>query len=362
MRSGHAPRTPRPRVQVQGMDRWSPVLRRALISVRREFFSWPPEQQLRYRAALPDEDRAAIVRALITGLSGTEGVAAQLVRQEQEGRLPLRLQNRINELLLPLTGIGADCFYLNEYLGEGRSILEFPNLRAYDEENHDFQEGARAEEDAGYAKQPYLGSLHGCWARMLVDGRLVYLTLSMAASYLHDRISEAAADELRRRIPHRHVPGPCDGEREGELIRWDTRVDAGGHEAMLEELQDRVWDYERDRWRAMKSEWNARSLAGVYALDVSQPTESNLLCVFTDKQALDKVRFDTFMADCRAVERPVEELEVAVATEVERVHRFVAEQHQELLITFDPKVVRLRKRRKILMHPDALDNLGLDGE
>jgi hypothetical protein len=146
------------------------------------------------------------------------------------------------------------------------------------------------------------------------------------------------------------------------LIRWDTRVDAGGQEAMLDELQHRVWDYEHDRWRTLRSEWNARSLTGVYVLDVSQPAESNLLCVFTDKQALDKVRFDAFMADCRAIGRPVEELELAVAAEIERVIRFVAEQHQDLLLNFDPKIVRLHKRRKILMHPHALDGLGLDGE
>jgi len=35
------------------LDRWSAELRRALTRVRPEFFGWTPEQQLRYRAALP---------------------------------------------------------------------------------------------------------------------------------------------------------------------------------------------------------------------------------------------------------------------------------------------------------------------
>jgi hypothetical protein len=43
------------------MDRWSPELRRALTRVRPEFFGWTPEQKLRYRAALPADDYAAIV-------------------------------------------------------------------------------------------------------------------------------------------------------------------------------------------------------------------------------------------------------------------------------------------------------------
>lgn len=344
------------------MDRWSPELRRALMQVRPEFFGWTPEDQLRYRAAPPDEDRAAIVSFLVVALSGSDGAAADLLKKERERVLPLGLQNRVNELLLPLTGIGADYFYLNEYLGEGRSILEFPTLRAYDEDSHSFQERARAAEEPGYIGQPYLGALHSRWARVLVDARLVYLTLSMAASYLYDRISEAAADELRRLIPHRYVPGPHDGEHEGNFIRWDTRIDAGGQEAVLDELQHRIWDYERDRWRTLRSDWNTLSLSGVYLLDDSQPTESNLFCVFTDKQALDKVRFGAFMADCRAIERPAEELEVAVAAERERVSQFVAEQHQDLMVNFDPKIVQLRKRRRILVHPRALDDLGSDGE
>jgi hypothetical protein len=344
------------------MDRWSPELRRALTRVRPEFFGWTPEQQLRYRAALPDEDCAAIVSFLVAALAGTEAAAADLVKQEREGRLPLDLQNRVNELILPLTGIGDDSFYLNEHLGEPRSILDFPTVRAYDEDEHDFQEGVRAEEDASYEKQPYFGALHGCWARVLVGGRLTYLTLSMAAAYLYDRISEAGGDELRRQIPHRHVRGPHDGEREGDLIRWDSRVDAGGQEAMLDELQHRLWDYELERWRALKTEWDAFGLGGVYALDDSQAGESNLLCVFTDKRALDQVRFDTFMVDCRAIERPGEELEAAAAAEVERVNQIVAEQHQDLLVSFDPRIVRLRKRRKVLMHPRVIDDLaGGDG-
>jgi hypothetical protein len=69
------------------------------------------------------------------------------------------------------------------------------------------------------------------------------------------------------------------------------------------------------------------------------------------------------MADCRAIERPVEELEAAAAVEVESVNQFVAEQHQDLLVSFDPNIVRLRKRLKIFMHPRAFDDLAdVDGE
>jgi hypothetical protein len=80
-----------------------------------------------------------------------------LVKQEREGRLPLGRQNRVNELLLPLTGIGDDSFYLNEHLGERRSILDFPTLRAYDEDEHDFQEGARPRRRSTHVPDPVDG-------------------------------------------------------------------------------------------------------------------------------------------------------------------------------------------------------------
>ena len=57
------------------------------------------------------------------------------------------------------------------------------------------------------------------------------------------------------------------------------------------------------------------------------------LWVFTDKQALDKVRFDTFMADCRAIERPVEQLEAAAAVEVVLLEDFVEVDEAAALVT-----------------------------
>lgn len=45
----------------------------------------------------------------------------------------------------------------------------------------------------------------------------------------------------------------------------------------------------------------------------------------------------------------------------ERMRAFVAEQHADLVKNFDPKVVRLRKKLKVMVHPDALRDLGEDG-
>ena len=66
--------------------------------------------------------------------------------------------------------------------------------------------------------------MHSTWARCLIDRRLCYLTLSMAAWHLYSTMQEAAADEIQRILPHSYVAGPDDGKVERGLIRWDSRV------------------------------------------------------------------------------------------------------------------------------------------
>jgi len=94
-----------------------------------------------------------------------------------------------------------------------------------------------------------------------------------------------------------------DGEVEGDLIRWDSRIDAGGHESLLEELQHRVWSWEQERWRALAANWAERAVVGAYVMDGrspgDEPDERNLEIVFTEPQALGRVRFESFLAGAR---------------------------------------------------------------
>ena len=65
--------------------------------------------------------------------------------------------------------------------------------------------------------------------------------------------------------------------------------------------------------------------------------------------------------DCRRIERPLAELRALEAREAERMRAFVAEQHADLVRNFDPRVVPLRKKLKVMIHPDALRDMGDDG-
>jgi hypothetical protein len=59
--------------------------------------------------------------------------------------------------------------------------------------------------------------------------------------------------------------------------------------------------------------------------------------IFTDKTALQVVRFRHFMAECQAA------------------HRFLEESYQDILANFDTQVVKFRKKRKIIMADGVAD-------
>ena len=338
------------------IKRWRPELRRAMMRVRPEFFSWPPQEREHYGANLPEKDKHRLDQALMKELFGAR---LRWWKKDRSGgkRIPLRELNRWNEAILPLVGIGEDCFYLNQWLGENRTILDFLTLRDYDEDDYRYQEDARKQEDPSYASKPYRGNFYLSWARLFVDQKFTYATLSMAAGYLYAQIEEVAADVIKARIPHRYVPGKNHGKANGKNFRWDMRLAADGQENLLEELQHRVFDYTSARYDALLTDWDRKNKRGVYWLDTSEPQERNAHFIFTDKDALSAVGFRSFVRDCRAIERGAGELNEAIKAEDTKVKSFIIEQHQELLQTFDPKIKRLRHRRQILIHKDAFDDL-----
>ena len=142
-------------------------------------------------------------------------------------------------------------------------------------------------------------------------------------------------------------------------------MQANGQEALLEELQHRVWQ-EQFRRRSELGQLFCEQRQGTCFLDDhpwehQDPNERNLLVVFSDPDALAAVRFKSFLRDCRRIERPLAELRALEVHETKRMRDFVATQHEDLVKNFDPKVVPLRKKLKVMLHPEALRNMEDDG-
>ncbi len=127
-------------------------------------------------------------------------------------------------------------------------------------------------------------------------------------------------------IPHEYVEGKNHGKREQGGTLWDFRVDAGGMEPQLEELRRRFYEYCR--------ECHARLL-----------------------DRFDAVRFRHFFVDGLRIVGDVSELAVSLEQERTAALEFLQAQYADIRQNFDPSIVPLRKKRKIVMTNEAWEDL-----
>jgi hypothetical protein len=332
------------------------VLRRAIIRVKPEYFAWPVAEQERYRVGMPDQDAFRVEQAVLRSLFDLKVATPAQLNAALETFTPAQYL-QFNSTMLPLRGIGEDHFFLNESFGDDKSLLDFVTLYEYDYDDHCYQEQVRQDEDSTYTAKPYQGNLFHRWARLLIDGDFYYATLSSAASYLYSRIDDAGFDMMEELIPYTYVAGKDHGKREGNGIRWDRRIDAGGMEAQLEELRHRFWHYLSARYDALLQEYDGAAAKLVYFHDRSQSPEPQMDIVFSDQTALQAVRLRHFVRDCRSMLGDPQELEARAARERQATRRFLEQAYQDILQHFDPKVAKLRKKRKIILSDRAVKDL-----
>lgn len=331
------------------------ALRRAIMRVKPEYFAWPVADQERYRVGMPEQDTFRIEQAVVRSLFALQVETPAQLHAALDTFTPAQYL-QFNRTRLPLQGIGEDYFFLNEYLGD-KSLLDFATLYDYDSDDHGYQERVRQNEDSTYTVKPYQGNLFHRWARLFIDGSFYYATLSSAASYLYSRIDDVGYDMMEELIPHTYVDGKEHGKREGKGIRWDKRIDAGGMEAQLEELRDRFWQYLAARYNALLQEFDATAARRVYFRDESKPDDPQMQIVFSDQTALQAVRLRHFVRDCRAMMGDPQELEAWAERECQAVRRFLGQAYQDILQYFDPKVAKLRKKRKIILADRAVKDM-----
>jgi hypothetical protein len=72
---------------------------------------------------------------------------------------------------------------------------------------------------------------------------------------------------------------------------------------------------------------------------------------------MQQVRFRHFLRDSRAIERDPALLHERVDAEKKRLRQFLKAQRQDIEANDDPKIRRFRKKRKIIVHPDAAKDL-----
>lgn len=307
------------------------ILRHAITQVKPAYFSWPIEEQEKYRVALPPDEwfriQQIVLRALFQTEVTTEDELDATKRSLNDAQHALR-----NGTLLPLYGVGDDFFWLDENLGD-RTLLDFATLYDYDIWDHRFQEETRKDESPEYVPQMYRGSLYLACARLLIEGRFNYAMLSMAAGYLRSQIEEAGYQQMQKLIPHHHVDGERHGRRTKTGTIWDQRIDAGGMEGQLQELRSHFWSYLDARYAELRQEFDSSAATAVWMIDRSTPEENRVHFVFSDKTALQHVRLRHFVHDCRSRHLDVAMLEDATERERFEAERFLSDSYAKIADT-----------------------------
>lgn len=332
------------------------AVRRAIISVEPDYFAWPAEIQERYRATMSDKDRLRIRQVLLKVLFDIKTTS----RDDLEAALDCFNDEQyllLNSAMLQLTGIGDDYIFLNESMAENTNLLDYGTIYDYDYADHLFQESMRQKDDSAYIAKSYRGTLYYRWARLQINGVFHYANLCILAGYQYCKLEEFGFDKINEMIPHEYVDGKNHGKREGKGSIFDLRVDAGGLEAQLDELKDRYYKYLFSRSESILDDFDAKAPKRVYLVDVSRGSEPHIDIIFTDKSALQAVNFRQFMNDCQAIKGNSVELTELIEKEYQEALDFLEKSHLDIITNFDPKVVKLRKKKKIIISDDAARDL-----
>lgn len=332
------------------------ILRRAIIRAEPDYYAWSPAQQEQYRLTIPEEREFLIRQSVLRSLFGLDVDTEEAMREVLEG-FDDEQYLLLNTTLLPFQGIGDNDFFLNECFAEGVTLLDFATVGEYARHDHEFQEQARKTEDPAYEIRPFQGDLYPCWARLNIDGEFHYATIVSLARYLTDRLDNAGSERIQSLIPHRYVAGSDHGKREKGGSLWDMRVEAGGMEPQLDELERRYYEYLSNCHSRLLERFDEQGAQRVYIRRTERGVERNIVFVFSDQRALDAVRFRRFCADCQRIAGDSSELAAVIDEEEQAAFWFLEEQFRDIQKNYDPSVVPFRKKKRIIVADGALDDL-----
>ncbi len=336
----------------------SPELRKSIIKIVPDYFSWDKKRQEQYRVDTPEEDAFKINQFLLRelfnlSLSNNDEV-------EETWRAMNEAQcSKLNGSLLPIKGIGEDFFYLNEVFCSQKNLLSFETLYDYDFDDYKFQEDSRKREQKDYKKKPYKGSLYLTWARLMIDDSFSYAVLSMVAGYLYCQLDEYGNDYMEKLIPHKFTHGKNHGKAEGPGYLFDLKIDAKGLESQLDELKHRFFKHISEVHERLTDEFDKKPKRCVIILNRSQVGDPSHHFLFTDKEILKRIHLKNFMGCCRAAEQTDHSSLIRKLKEEKKLlTKYLDKQYNNIMENFDPKIVRFRKKHKMIFHRDSgLDEL-----
>lgn len=332
-----------------------PALRRAIMRANSDYFNMPIDEQEHYRVHMPKEHKFIILQQLALDLFGDTRDNKDELNEFYDNLSHSQL-NVFNETNLPIKGIGEDYIWLNESFSD-KNLLDFETLYDLDFQDYEFQEKCRVRDFKDYVPQPYMGSLNTVWVRLFIDKCFMYGNLYCAADYVNSELDSFGHEAVEKLIPHKLVPGKNHNTKEKKGFVFDMKVDANGKEVQLDELEHRMRKYQFDRISELRIYWDQKQLEEAYQVTPIFGEANSIAFIFSDKKVLKSIRFKHFVSDFRLVEVKPTPLFEHIELEKEKLTDFLTQQLQDIENNFDPKIVKLRKKRKIIMSSQAIKDL-----
>lgn len=328
--------------------------RKALMAAHSHYHAWPPERQERFRATMNDAARDRVAAVLLSELLGIFCIAENAGEVWRD--LPITQLKYINWAKLLTTGIGEDMIWLNESMTDSVSLLDFDTLHDYDLDRHRYQERSSSQNIKGYQKRDYYALRFPRLVRLLMDKKLFYATLTSLATYITDQLQQLGDELIRHLIPHEYVEGKNHGKEEEGGVLWDIRVDANGSGPQLEELQRQWYQYVQQCWTDLSITFKGQPPA-VFKVKSIEQGDLSAVFIFNNAAALERVRWRSFLSDCRLLEGASTEVEHLVSEAWRQAEDWLREAHRDVLKNFDPTVTSLNKPLKFIVAPGAFDSL-----
>jgi len=328
--------------------------RQGLIAADAHYHAWDSTHQELFRATMDNATLTKVQRVLLYRLLGIKCNDATVEDAWNEVEPPeLDILNWASLLTL---GIGEDFIYLNESMAKGKSLLDFTTLYDYDYDDHLFQEQAKNLSILDYESSNYYAYKHPSWVRLLINKKFYYATFVSLATHLTDAIEEAGNSLIDDLLPHQYIEGKNNGKPEGSGFLWDMKIDAEGQEGQLEELKQRWYDYLQKRWTTLSQDC-VQAPAAIYSKDTDTGDGPHRLFIFNNEAAITAVRWRYFLSDCKPLIGSYSQVENQLKQEVTCAQAFIADSHQDIQTNFNPNIINFRKKTKIIITAEALDDM-----
>lgn len=264
-------------------------------------------------------------------------------------------QFEYNKIMLPYHGIGKDYFTLNEFDWDEK-ILTYKNLYDYNVYYHEWQEKTMLEDEnfTDYETKELYNRFHS-WARVEINGEFHYLNLLSFQIWLFWQLEEFAFDWIDKEIPHKYVSGKNDGKKTKGGYVWDMRVDANGLEGWYEQINDFSNEWLSNKYNELKDIQDVVFIIdnSEHAIEKFDPCKDYVL---GSMEILKELTFKNFVNDCEKVRGDNKNI-MEYKDEVLKEFKAALENALIEIKKSPPNVMKFKKKRKIVMTEEALDDL-----